>query len=149
RPPVAGQLPPHGGPRGAGRRDGRPMYEPYGPNGGGGPGTSGDAGSLEPPFTCRVSTAGEQALVELGGELDRAAAPELERELERLLEQPLRRLTLDLAEVSFLDSSGLGALCRAQEVSEQRGVDLRLVSVPEHARRVLEITGLSGLFRLE
>jgi anti-sigma B factor antagonist len=125
------------------------MYEPHGPNGDGGPGTDGGAGSLEPAFTCRVSATGERARVELAGELDLASAPEFERELERLLEEPVRDLTLDLTALSFLDSSGLGALCRAQEVAERRGIDLRLVSVPEHARRVLEITGLTGLFRLE
>jgi len=125
------------------------MYEPHGPNGDGGPGSAGDGGSLAPSFTCRVSEADGRARVELTGELDLAAAPEFERELERLFDQSPTGLTLDLAALSFVDSSGLGALCRAQELAEQRGVDLQLVSVPEHARRVLEITGLSELFRLE
>lgn len=125
------------------------MYEPHGANGDGGPGSTGDGGSLAPSFTCRVSEAEGGARVELAGELDLAAAPEFERELERLLDQPLVSLALDLSRLAFIDSSGLGALCRAREVCGQRGIELRLVSVPDHARRVLEITGLSGLFRLE
>ena len=104
--------------------------------------------SLEPSFRCEVPAVGAEPVVVLTGELDLASAPELSRQLERLLERPVTRITLDLAGLTFIDSSGLGALCRIQEQADTRGVAVVLRSVPDHARRVLEITGLTGLFPL-
>lgn len=66
----------------------------------------------------------------------------LEPEVDRLLaETGARRLVLDLAEVRFIDSAGVGALLSIRERTEQLGVELILANVPEPVRRVLGLTG--------
>ncbi|MFI6503133.1 STAS domain-containing protein [Nonomuraea typhae] len=59
-----------------------------------------------------------------------------------------RRLDLDLAGLSFIDSSGLAALVRLHQRAESDGAALRLVAVSPHLRRLLKVTALDRLFRL-
>jgi anti-anti-sigma factor len=88
------------------------------------------------------STVRESSLdVALAGELDMAAAFKVESELERLLERPgIDGVVLDLAEVSFLDSAGLGALLSIRERATRVGCDLRIDRMSEPVRRILDAT---------
>jgi anti-sigma B factor antagonist len=88
-------------------------------------------------------------VVSLRGELDLASAPELQRRLLELLSRPVDGLTLDLADLTFLDSSGLGALYRTRQAAGEQGVSLRLQEVPAHVMRVLDVTAMAQLFDLD
>jgi anti-sigma B factor antagonist len=99
-------------------------------------------------FSYDVSRADGGVVVQLRGELDLATAPELQRELLGILEQACSSLTLDLGELTFLDSSGLGALYRARQAADAGSVPLRLEAVPRHVMRVLDVTAMAPLFDL-
>lgn len=88
-------------------------------------------------------------VVSLRGELDLATAPELQRQLLALLARPVAGLTLDLSDLTFLDSSGLGALYRTRQAADEQGVQLRLEEVPDHVMRVLDVTAMAPLFDLD
>jgi anti-sigma B factor antagonist len=93
-----------------------------------------------PPRTTRVN----DTFVEVApaGDLDMPATFKLEPEVDRLLaEKALRRLVLNLAEVRFIDSAGLGVLLSIRERTEQLGVELILANVPDPVQRVLGLTG--------
>ena len=66
----------------------------------------------------------------------------------RLSRSP-ERVTLDLAEVRAMDSSGLRALIQAGRLCEEAGTVLELGSVSECAARVIRMSGLGELFGLE
>jgi anti-sigma B factor antagonist len=100
----------------------------------------------DPGFAYDVTQDDGVVVVRLRGELDLATAPELQRELLGILDRPVRALTLDLGELTFLDSSGLGALYRARQAAEAGRVTLRLEAVPEHVMRVLDVTAMAPLF---
>jgi len=57
-----------------------------------------------------------------------------------------RAIVLHLGEVVFVDSSGLGTMVRSLTTVRQKGGDLKLCNVPEHARKVLGLTNLNRLF---
>jgi anti-anti-sigma factor len=79
--------------------------------------------------------------VVLSGELDMAAAFRLESELDRLLATPeIRSVALDLADVGFLDSAGLGALLSIREQATRLGIDFRIARVSDPVQRILEAT---------
>jgi len=78
----------------------------------------------------------------LAGDLDMVATFNLEPKVDRLLaETSVRRLTLNLADVGFIDSAGVGALVSIRERTEQLGVELILANVSRPVHRVLEIAG--------
>ena len=57
-----------------------------------------------------------------------------------------RSLVLHLGEVVFIDSSGLGTIVRTLTSTRQLHGDLKLCDVPEHVRKVLELSRLTKLF---
>jgi anti-anti-sigma factor len=87
-------------------------------------------------FTARVDRQGNDLTVVLEGELDLAAAPTLERELDGIV----GRVTFDCTKLSFIDSSGLAVFAR---VDRNGGASLRHVN--NQVRRVLEVVGLEYL----
>jgi anti-anti-sigma factor len=84
--------------------------------------------------------------VVVSGELDMAAAFNLETELDRLLTaSDLRAVALDLAEVTFIDSAGLGTLLAVRERAKELGMDVSITRVSDHVQRTLDVAGLGEL----
>jgi anti-anti-sigma factor len=81
----------------------------------------------------------------LSGELDLAAVDEF-LEHARAALGPASVLELDLSGVTFVDSTGLGALVRLREEARAGGSDVVLAQVPRQVARILDITGLSEIF---
>jgi anti-anti-sigma factor len=96
-----------------------------------------------PEFAVRVEHLDDGfARVLVEGELDLLTSPELERLLDREISGG-KQLVLDLAGVSFIDSTGLNVVISALRRCESTEATLTLgaeLSAP--VRRVLEITGL-------
>ena len=57
-----------------------------------------------------------------------------------------RSIVLHLGEVGFIDSSGLGTIVRTLTSTRQAHGDLKLCNVPEHVRKVLQLSHLTKLF---
>lgn len=86
-------------------------------------------------------------VVSVEGDFDLAVVDEfLERVLACLDRADVIDLDLDLQGVSFIDSSGLGALVRARKEAVERGKTVSLVNVSRATHRLLEITGLHNAF---
>lgn len=86
-------------------------------------------------------------VVSLQGELDAFVAPELRERLRLAIEAASGgELVVDLAHVTFLDSTILGALVGALRRMRETGGDLRLVYPQHPADRIFELTGLDALF---
>jgi anti-sigma B factor antagonist len=96
-----------------------------------------------------VSTRGGGAVpvVEVSGEVDVYAAPELRERLTEILTDG-RSVVVDLTEVGFLDSTGLGALVSARTSAAERGASLPLVCTHERILKLFTITGLDGVFTI-
>ncbi len=93
------------------------------------------------PFRCDVSL-GDHATVSVRGDLDLATAPILLRELLAVLAQPVTAVSVDLGNVTFLDSSGIAALITARQAVADRGVAFALDAIPINVRRVLAVAGV-------
>jgi anti-sigma B factor antagonist len=76
------------------------------------------------------------------GEIDALTAPRLGRHLLDLAEEGKRLLVVDLAAVSFMDSTGISVILNALRHLETRAGKLVLVCPTERVLRPFEITGL-------
>ncbi|HZU73688.1 MAG TPA: STAS domain-containing protein [Acidimicrobiales bacterium] len=94
---------------------------------------------LEPGAALRITVRDDPAgaVIALGGDLDVSNADELAAALDPLLAAKPARLVFDLAELRFMDSSGIAQLLRSAAV-----VPVSVVHVSHIVRRVLEATGL-------
>jgi anti-sigma B factor antagonist len=97
--------------------------------------------ALPPPFACSYTNGGlDVARVHVGGELDIATTPELERTLDA---SQARLVVLDLRELAFIDSCGVHAIVNAGIRARQAGRRLVLVRVPANVERMFTLTGSS------
>lgn len=101
-----------------------------------------------PTFQYSVARDGDEATFLAAGEIDLASSPDLRRELQALLDDGVRRIVLDLGDVTFIDSSGLGVLVgvlkRTNEAGNEGALEIRGLTGP--VRKVFEITGLHDIF---
>jgi anti-sigma B factor antagonist len=86
-------------------------------------------------------------VVGVSGEVDVYAAPALREGLTELL-QDGRSVVVDLTEVGFLDSTGLGALVAARTAAAERGASLPIVCTHQRILKLFTITGLDGVFTI-
>jgi anti-sigma B factor antagonist len=105
-----------------------------------------------PAVDFRISSAhlaDDAYVVSLGGEIDIYTAPKLERALEELTSSGARQVVIDLAGAAFIDSTVLGVLLKALARLDAGGGELLLVSDDRRILKLLEITGLGRVFRIE
>jgi anti-sigma B factor antagonist len=88
----------------------------------------------------------DPGVLKLSGELDIAVVETFLQQAQAALAETDRVLVIDVDDVSFIDSTGLGALVRLREHAHANGKDVTLVHIPRQMGRILELTGLSGLF---
>src|SRR3954465_10472419 len=94
----------------------------------------------------RSRTRGSTVDLALAGDLDMAGAFKVETQLDAIVGAPdVEAVAVDLREVAFIDSTGLGALLAARDRARQLGVDLTITSVSDPVRRVLAGTGLGDI----
>jgi len=84
----------------------------------------------------------------VSGEVDLHSAPDLRAQLGELLTSTSPSLVLDLNEVGFLDSTGLGALVAARTSAGERGGQLALVCTQQRILKLFTITGLNSVFTI-
>lgn len=87
------------------------------------------------------------AVLQPSGRLNMVAAPAFKNLVEETVEAGQSRIVVDLAAVSFIDSSGLGALIAGLKATRQAGGDLRIAAVPEQVMTVLRLTNLDRVLR--
>jgi anti-sigma B factor antagonist len=84
-----------------------------------------------------------EVVIAVAGEVEMTTAPQL---ADCILEHARTNVVVDLAEVTFLDSTGITALVRGYNELRKNGYTLRTTGERDVILRVLEISGLDGLF---
>jgi anti-sigma B factor antagonist len=87
------------------------------------------------------------AVVELTGRLDMLSAVDVKQKLAATVAEGNYRLVIDLGKVSFVDSSGLGALISGLKAARVAGGDLRLARPDKQVRYILEVSTLDRVLR--
>jgi anti-sigma B factor antagonist len=105
------------------------------------------ADDIEISFS-RIDTAAGRCELHVRGDLDIATSGLLGRELHDLLDLDLGYIGVDLAGVSFIDSSALSVLVRAHERARNKGDQLQLLNPSPACIKVFAITGLDQVFDL-
>jgi len=88
------------------------------------------------------------AVAKVSGELDVATAPKLRERLTEAIDAGSTRLVVDLADVDFVDSTGLGVLVGALRRAREGGGEVRLVCTNHRILKVFQATGLHEVFRI-
>jgi anti-sigma B factor antagonist len=95
---------------------------------------------------CRRSRLNGFVIIEVGGEIDLHTAPAFRDEMLAAIAEDSPHLIVDLAEITFMDASGLSALVDALHRSRARGGSVGLAAPTSGLRKVLGITQLDRVF---
>ena len=80
----------------------------------------------------------------VSGEVDVSNADELRTALDQALSSGATELTVDLAEVPYIDSTGIGVLVGAAHHAAERGVRLEVARPQRNVARVLGLLGVTS-----
>jgi anti-sigma B factor antagonist len=96
----------------------------------------------------RRETSGDATILRLLGEIDLSRAPALRHHLNEALGSHPPRLIIDLAEVPYMDSSGVATFVEAMQVARRTGSALVLCGLQERVRSIFEIARLDMVFTI-
>ena len=86
-----------------------------------------------------------RTVVTVHGEVDLATSPQLRDSLAGIVDERAS-IVVDLDDVGFIDSTGIGVLVGGLKRARAHGGDLSLVCTQRRILKVLEITGLTQVF---
>jgi anti-sigma B factor antagonist len=92
--------------------------------------------------------AGDVAVVKVTGDITLGTGGDviLKDTINSLLQQGHRKLLLDLGDVSYVDSAGLGQLVQVHATTTRQGGSLKLLNVTKRLRDLLVVTKLLVVF---
>jgi anti-anti-sigma factor len=85
----------------------------------------------------------------LSGELTHSSAHTLEVEIERLCEEGVTAITLDLRELTYIDSIGVAVIAFRSRLCQKRGYEFSLIAGKEPVHRAFEQAGVIDLLPFE
>lgn len=92
----------------------------------------------------------EGAVIKLSGRLDMNTSPDLRKVALRLYNKnESKTLTIDFANVSYLDTSGLATLVEILVTAKEQSAQLTLRGLNENFRYLIDVNGLTSFFRIE
>lgn len=97
-----------------------------------------------PPFEATFAVTDREAIVSVAGEIDLATCGQLARIVEQAI-AVRSRIVFDLAETTFIDSSGLAVILRAQRAMGQIPEAVVVRSASRRVRTLFELTGCDRL----
>jgi anti-sigma B factor antagonist len=98
------------------------------------------------PFSVHVRVDGADVNLELVGEFDMSAVESFRSCAEGALDCNGGAIVVDLADVTFIDSTGISALLEMRRRLDAEGRELRVENVSSPAARIFELTGLTDVF---
>jgi anti-sigma B factor antagonist len=90
----------------------------------------------------------QEILVSVTGEIDAYTAPKLREELLPLTEGKNKVITVNLKDVSYMDSTGLGVFVGLFKQLNKNEGELKLVELSGTLKRLFKITGLSNIMNI-
>lgn len=97
---------------------------------------------------CTITENGEQSRLEVEGALDAMTAPEIRPIFDKVVTDRRRHVTVDIAKVTMIDSSGIGAIVSLFKRVKADGGQVLVVGARDQPLAVLKLLKLDRVFGL-
>lgn len=87
--------------------------------------------------------------INLEGELDVSTADKLKEYLNELLNQEMVDMKLNLENLEYIDSTGLGVMIGILKKLKIENKEIYIVNPKNNVRKIFNITGLDKIFKME
>ncbi len=93
-----------------------------------------------------IETIGEVNIIQISGRLDAANRDAFKKAVDARLADKQNKFLLDLEQLEFIDSSGLGCLVSCLRSADKAGGALKIVSLRDYVAKLFETTRLDRVF---
>ncbi len=100
-------------------------------------------------LTIDITNKEDVAYVSLSGEVDAFTAPKLKDALLPLTKEERQTVEVDLQNVNYMDSTGLGVFISALKSTKEHNTELKLVQMQDRVYRLFKITGLTEIMNID
>ncbi len=87
-------------------------------------------------------------ILDIQGEIDLYNAPEIKDTIQKLIEEQKYNIIINLEKVSYIDSSGIGALISSLSNLKKYQGSLKIINVYASVKKVFELTKLTSFFEI-
>jgi len=87
--------------------------------------------------------------LQLSGEIDAYTAPRLKESLLPLTKEADAEIIVDLENVNYMDSTGLGVFISALKSSKEYGSSFKLINLQQRVARLFKITSLDSIISID
>ena len=102
-----------------------------------------------PAMNIETRKQGDVVIVDFEGRLAVGVGDDLlPRLIEQLLSEGNRKILLNLSDMDYIDSNGLGELVQRLKVSGRQGASLRLLKPQDRVKKTLKLTNLLPMFKV-
>ena len=91
---------------------------------------------------------GSVSILDIEGEIDLYNAPEIKNIIQSLIDQKKYNVIINLGKVSYIDSSGIGALISSLSNLKKYQGGMKIVNVLASVKKVFELTKLISFFEI-
>ncbi|MCD7741097.1 MAG: anti-sigma factor antagonist [Ruminococcus sp.] len=97
----------------------------------------------------KLETNGSKLTALLSGDLDHYTVSDIRTEIDRMVRgAPIDQLILDFANVSFMDSSGVGLVLGRYKLINEMGGRCIVANPPNYIAKVMKLSGIGKLCRI-
>jgi len=96
----------------------------------------------------KIREANGVTIFDVEGEIDLYNAPALKDEIKKKIEEQKYNIIINLAKVSYIDSSGIGALISSLSNLKKYQGGLKIINVTGSVKKVFELTKLTSFFEI-
>ena len=101
---------------------------------------------MNPTMELKLRKAGTIYVIDVIGEMDLYNAFRLKDLVKKMIDSGVKSYVLNLDQVPYMDSSGIGSLLYVHSELKKRGLPLRIAGVKGSVRKVIELTKLMEYF---
>ncbi|EPF30541.1 anti-sigma factor antagonist [Treponema maltophilum] len=94
----------------------------------------------------KIRKSAEIYIVDVNGEMDLYNSYKLKELIMKMLEKKVRTFIINLEQVDYIDSSGIGALIYICSTIKKMNLKLSITNVHGSVKKVIELTKLMGYF---
>ena len=100
-------------------------------------------------FESKIYDKEDYKLVEIKGDLDIYAEDEFRDFIELELENIDKDLLIDIKDLAYLDSTGLGLFMKIYKLINEKGHSVKIINPKENILKLFKITDLTEVFNME
>ncbi len=94
----------------------------------------------------KIRKTGENYIIDLEGEMDLYNSYKLKDLVSKMVEKDVRKIVINLDAVSYIDSSGVGALIYICSIIKKLNLQLAMTNIHGSVKKVIDLTKLTDYF---